>query len=99
MNSYLTKNCVSLFPLNKSAGNDGIRGDLGRFPIVIDAIRLAMKYWEILHFFHLWKISETSAQNQYLQDLLILAAKNENYDEKLRIILDFYKEDLLLRGS
>merc|ERR1712173_314482 len=28
-----------------------------------------------------------------LQDLLILAAKNEDYEQKLRLILDFYHDD------
>ena len=38
---------------------------------------------------------EQKGQQMYsnLQDLLMLAARNEDYDDKLKAILDFYKED------
>ena len=38
---------------------------------------------------------EQEGQQMYsnLQDLLMLAARNEDYDDKLKAILDFYKED------
>lgn len=85
------KLCKYLLGVNRKSVNDAVRGELGRYPLLITILGHSMKYWSRCE-----SLDETTLLKQSLIDSTLHNSKDDNWCQCMQSILTkFYGSNLL----